>query len=93
LRSALKGRQDGFLLVARAPHAYSSSSSIEALDLGPALRMSTGRVSGKSKPRGEALFEDEDDDEDDYEPEEIREKGWSDAIAEAYVVSADRDGL
>ncbi len=57
------------------------------------IGMSTGRVSGKSKPRGEALFEDEDDDEDDYEPEEIREKGWSDAIAEAYVVSADRDGL
>jgi hypothetical protein len=28
--------------------------------------MSTGRVSGKSKPRGEAVFEDEDDDE--YEP-------------------------
>jgi len=31
--------------------------------------MSTGRVSGKSKPRGEPILEDEDDDEneDDYE--------------------------
>jgi hypothetical protein len=26
-------------------------------------------------------------------PEEIREKRWSDSIPEAYVVSADRDGL
>ena len=37
------------------------------MDLPQPLRMSIGRVSGRSKPRGEPILEDEDDDEDDYE--------------------------
>jgi hypothetical protein len=39
----------------------------EAPDLAQRVRMSTDRVSGKSKPCGEPVLEDDDENEDDYD--------------------------
>jgi len=39
----------------------------ETPDLAQRVRMSTDRVSGKSKPCGEPVLEDEDDDDYDYD--------------------------